>query len=297
LPPSIKILKERTAIVRAVRSFFFDQDFLEVETPIRIPAPAPEAYIDPQESGTWFLQTSPELCMKRLLCSGCQDIFQICKCFRKNERGHLHLPEMTMLEWYRSHADYHQLMTDCEALLQFLVPEQLLTVDNATIYLAPPWPQITLEDAFRQFSRTPLRTALLSGKFEEVLVGEVEPHLGIESPVFITDYPAELASLASLTPGNPETAQRCELYINGIEIANGFSELNDPDEQRRRFENELATIRAAGRKPGPMPEKFLDDLALMPESAGIALGLDRLVMLLTNCKRIDQVVTFAPEAL
>jgi len=297
LPTSTKTLKERAAILQAVRSFFCDQGFLEVETPIRIPAPAPEAYIDPQECGDWFLQTSPELCMKRLLCAGCQSIFQICKCFRKNERGHLHLPEMTMLEWYRTHADYHQLMADCEALLHFLVPGQLLTINNTTVSLSPPWPQITLEDAFNQFSRTPLQTAIQSNRFEEVLVEEVEPHLGIQSPVFITDYPAELASLARLTPDNPETAQRCELYINGIEIANGFSELTDPDEQRRRFEKEMTTIGAAGKKPGPMPERFLADLARMPESAGIALGLDRLVMLMTNNSSIDQVVAFTPETL
>jgi len=270
---------------------------LEVETPIRIPAPAPEAHIDPQESGSWFLQTSPELCMKRLLCSGCQNIFQICKCFRKNERGRLHLPEMTMLEWYRTHADYHQLMTDCEALLKYLLPDQILNVNNTTISLKTPWPQITLQDAFSQFSQTPLRSALRSNTFEEILVEEVEPHLGIDSPVFITDYPAELASLARLTPGNPETAQRCELYINGIEIANGFSELNDPDEQRRRFEKELAIIHSSGKNPGPLPEKFLADLALMPHSAGIALGLDRLVLLLTNTKIIDEVVAFTPETL
>ena len=297
LPPSLKILKERAAIVLAVRSFFIDHSFLEVETPIRIPAPAPEAFIEPQKSEEWFLQSSPELCMKRLLALGFPQIFQICKCFRKNERGNLHLPEMTMLEWYRPNADYRDLMNDCEALLQFLVPNQLLAVNSHTIDLSSPWPRITLEDAFDLFSQTTLNAALKTNTFEEILVEQIEPNLGIDTPVFLTEYPAAMASLAKLNPDNPDTAQRLELYINGVEIANGFSELNEPDEQRRRFEKEFEIIRGSGKTPGPMPEKFLDNLDSMPDSAGIALGVDRLIMLLTDATSIDTVVTFPPETL
>lgn len=297
VPISIRKLKERAAIIQAARSFFIDRSFLEVETPIRIPAPAPEAYIEPEESGGWFLQTSPELCMKRLLAAGCDQIFQICKCFRKNERGHLHLPEMTMLEWYRPHTDYRQLMADCEALLAHLLPTQALKLRDLSIDLQPPWPRLPLHEAFARFSSTPLDTALQAGTFEEILVTEVEPNLGIQQPVFVTDFPAQLASLARLNPDDPTTAQRCELYINGIEIANGFSELTDPVEQRRRFLAELAIIREAQREPGPMPELFLSDLSTMPQAAGIALGLDRLIMLLTGSTIIDDVVAFTPENL
>nr|MBF0223272.1 EF-P lysine aminoacylase GenX [Desulfobulbaceae bacterium] len=292
---TLKILEERAAITQAVRSFFIARSFLEVETPIRIPAPAPETHIEPQKSEGWFLQTSPELCMKRLLASGCNNIFQICKCFRKGERGRLHLPEMTMLEWYRTNADYQQLMHDCENLLRFLIPNQNLVLGNKTINLNGPWLRITIDAAFKQFARMSLETALSTDSFEEILVVDVEPKLGINTPVFLIDYPAEMASLARLNPITPQTAQRFELYIDGIELANGFSELNDPVEQRLRFEKEREVIHSAGRSAGPMPENFLNDLGAMPDSAGIALGLDRLVMLLTNSQCIDQVVTFTPE--
>lgn len=292
---SLVILKERAAIIQAVRSFFIGHSFLEVDTPIRIPAPAPETHIEPQKSEGWFLQTSPELCMKRLLASGCKEIFQICKCFRKGERGHLHLPEMTMLEWYRTDADYNHLMNDCENLFRFLIPGQNLALRDRSIDLKGPWLRITVKDAFEEFARSSLETALSTGSFEEILVEDVEPKLGIRAPVFLIDYPAEMASLARLNPENQATAQRFELYIDGVELANGFSELNDPKEQRFRFENELDAIRSSGRTPGPMPERFLGDLESMPDSAGIALGVDRLIMLLTNCKSIDEVVTFTPE--
>ena len=188
-------------------------------------------------------------------------------------------------------------MNDCEALLQYLVPNQALLVNSHTIYLNSPWPRITLEDAFDLFSKTTLKTALETNTFEEILVEKIEPNLGIDTPVFLTDYPAAMASLAKLNPDNPDTAQRLELYINGVEIANGFSELNDPEEQRRRFEKEFEIIRDSNKETGPMPEKFLDDLNSMPDSAGIALGVDRLVMLLTDAKSIDTVVTFPPETL
>ncbi len=291
------ILKERAALIQAVRSFFMGQGFLEVETPIRIPAPAPEAHIEPETAGDWFLQTSPELCMKRLLAAGCDRIFQICKCFRRHERGDRHLPEMTMLEWYRAGADYRALMTDCEGLLSSLAADGVLRLAEQEIRLVPPWPRLTVAEAFRRFAPLSLEEALAADRFEEVMVADIEPRLGLETPVFLCDYPASQAALARLRADDPTVAERFELYVNGLELANGFSELTDSQEQRLRFQAERQRIRDLGRQPGPMPEPFLADLEQMPPAAGIALGIDRLVMLMTGACRIDQVVAFTPETL
>ena len=289
------ILKERAALIQATRSFFIDQGFLEVETPIRIPAPAPEAHIEPEVAGDWYLQTSPELCMKRLLAAGCEKIFQICKCFRRQERGDRHLPEMTMLEWYRTKADYRDLMTDCEGLLSSLTKDGVLCLGDNEIRLAPPWPRLTVAEAFERYAPVSLAHALAEDRFEEVMVADIEPHLGRERPFFLCDYPASQASLARLRAGDPSVAERFELYVNGLELANGFSELADAREQRLRFMAERERIAGLGRQPGPMPEPFLADLEQMSAAAGIALGIDRLVMLCTGAYRIDQVVAFTPE--
>ena len=293
----ISILEKRAALIQGTRAFFIKQGFLEVETPLRIPAPAPEAHIEPERAGEWYLQTSPELCMKRLLAAGCSRIFQICKCFRRHERGDRHLPEMTMLEWYRVAADYRDLMTDCEGLLHSLAQDFALHLNGQTLNLTPPWPRLTLDAAFQRYAPISLDQALAEDHFEEILVRDIEPHLGRETPVFLCDYPATQASLSRLHPDNPALAERFELYVNGVELANGFSELTDAGEQRLRFQREQETIAALGRQPGPMPESFLVDLARMPPAAGIALGIDRLVMLFTGASRIDQVVSFVPEGL
>ncbi|MDD5758086.1 MAG: EF-P lysine aminoacylase EpmA, partial [Desulfobulbaceae bacterium] len=285
----LSILQERAALLQGTRSFFIDQGFLEVETPVRIPAPAPEAHIEPEQSGEWYLQTSPELCMKRLLAAGHARIFQICKCFRRQERGERHLPEMTMLEWYRSNADYRDLMTDCEELLRSLTTNNVLQCHSHAIDLSPPWPRLTLHAAFQRYAPISLDQALADDCFEEILVRDIEPHLGQRTPVFLCDYPAVQASLARLQPNNPTLAERFELYINGIELANGFSELTDANEQRLRFQSEQKSISSLGRQPGPMPEPFLTDLAKLPAAAGIALGVDRLVMLFSGATHIDQV--------
>lgn len=270
--------------------------FLEVETPVRIPAPAPEAHIEPEPAGNWFLQASPELCMKQLLAAGYSHIFQICKCFRKNERGRLHLPEMTLLEWYRPGC-HHDLMADCEDLFLHLLPDGRLPYQNQTIDLTRPWPRISLEDAFQEYAQISVGKSMADNTFEEVLVSLVEPNLGVAKPVFLTDYPRQQASLARLDPANPELAQRFELYIAGIEIANGFSELSDAAEQRTRFQDEQKKITSLGRTPGPLPEPFLQVLDHVQESAGIALGIDRLAMLFTNSTTLDAVVAFPPEDL
>lgn len=294
-------LQRRAQVVAGVRRFFSERDYLEVETPLRIPAPAPETHIDPQPSGTWFLQTSPELCMKRLLAAGLPRIFQICKCFRQGERGRRHLPEMTMLEWYTAGRDYRHMMNECEALIPFVAHclglPPAITSQGRTIDLRPPWPRISVSEAFERFARCDAATALDEGRFDEVMGIIIEPQLGWIKPVFLHDYPAALGALARLKAGQPEIAERFELYISGLELCNGFSELTDPVEQRRRFTLEMDQRRSAGKTVGPMPEPFLRDLARMPDAAGNALGIDRLVMLFSDADTIDDVVAFTPEAL
>ncbi|PLX76926.1 MAG: EF-P lysine aminoacylase GenX [Desulfuromonas sp.] len=290
---TLKILHKRARIIQQIRSFFIERKFLEVETPHRIETNAPEPHIDAVESTGMWLQTSPELAMKRLLAAGCGNIFQLCRVWRGNERGSRHLPEFSLLEWYRPHSDYHSLMTDCENLLLKLVPEKSLTYRGERIDLAPPWRRLTVKEAFRLYADCSAEQAIENNRFEEVLTDQVEPALGF-GPIFLTEYPAPLAALARLKSDDTSVAERCELYIGGLELANGFSELTDPAEQRIRFEADEEERRRQGKPPCPLPEDFLADLHNMPEAAGIALGVDRLVMLLTDAASIDEVVAFPP---
>jgi len=288
------VLAQRAEIIQEIRNFFFNRGYLEIETPHRIPANAPELHIDAVASGTWALHTSPELAMKRMLAAGYEQLFQICRVWRDGEHGQHHLPEFTLLEWYRTGIDYHALMNECMELLYVLAPRGTLSRQGRTIDLAMPWPQLTVADAFTRHASMSLAEALAADRFEEVLTAEIEPHLGKDRPVFLTEYPVSLAALARTKPGEPQLAERFELYIDGLELANAFSELTDPHEQRNRFIADEDLRRANGKTPYPLPEKFLNELAAMPEAAGIALGLDRLVMLLTDVAKIDDVVAFTP---
>ncbi|MFH1155875.1 MAG: EF-P lysine aminoacylase EpmA [Pseudomonadota bacterium] len=300
-PDPLTFLSKRAAVIRAVRAFFDSRGYLEVETPIRIPAVAPEAHIDCFESETWFLQTSPELCMKRLMASGCDRIFQICKCFRKDERGPRHLLELTMLEWYTRGGTYLDLMDQCRDLIRHIATQtgftDKLVYGGETIFLSDPWQDLTVEQAFRNYSDTSMDAALATDRFDEIISFEIEPRLGRPHPSFLRDYPARMAALSRLKPGNKSLAERFELYIAGIELANGFTELTDPVEQRCRFGTELAIREKAGKPVLPMPEKFLEALESMPPTAGIALGMDRLVMLFADAPSIDHIVAFTPEDL
>ncbi len=294
-------LRLRANLVQAVRDFFTGRGYLEVETPIRTPAPAPEAHVDPVASNGWFLQTSPELCMKQLLAAGFPRIFQICKCFRHAERGRRHLPELTMLEWYCAGGDYRDLMRDCEQLIgsvaRRLGRENVLRYQGRQIRLEPPWPRMTVTEAFERHASISMEEALARDCFDEVLAEQIEPQLGMATPLFLHDYPASRAALARLKPEDHRLAERFELYIAGIELCNGFSELSDPIEQRARFEQEQQLRRAMNKTCARMPEKFLAALEHMAAAAGNALGLDRLTMLFADTDRIDDVVTFTPEEL
>jgi lysyl-tRNA synthetase class 2 len=294
-------LRLRARVIRTVRQFFAEHDYLEVETPIRIPAPAPEAHIDAQPSGSWFLQTSPELCMKRLLAAGYPRIFQICKCFRRNESGRRHLPELTLLEWYTTGADYKGMMTQCEGLIGAVARQvgfgNKLRYNGQKIDLTLPWPRLTVAEAFDRFTSLSADQALTENRFDEVVGLDIEPQLGIDKPVFLYDYPAACGALARLKPEDRRLAERFELYIGGLELCNAFTELTDPPEQRLRFEEERKARRLAGKAVTPMPEKFLSALKDMPAAAGNALGIDRLVMLFADTTEIDDVVAFTPEEL
>lgn len=290
-------LERRARIIQMIRAFFIEAGYLEVETPLLIPANAPEVHIDAVAAAGGYLQTSPELCMKRLLAAGYQRIFQISHGWRAGERGRYHLPEFTLLEWYRSDADYRDLMLDCEALLRHLCPSGFLDWQGRRVVVAGSWPRIDVAAAFDAYASLPLAQALAEDRFEELLTAEVEPRLGFEQPVILCDYPASLAALARLSPDRPEIAERFELYIAGLELANAFSELTDPRQQADRFAADEQARRALGKPPYPVPARFLAELHQLSPAAGIALGLDRLVMLLCDAQKLDEVVTFTPEEL
>ena len=294
-------LVARAAIINEIRKYFVEGGYLEVETPLLIPAPAPESHIDAMPIDNRFLQTSPEICMKRMLAAGFTRIFQLCHCWRSDERGGLHLPEFTMLEWYRSDADYMTLMEDCESLVQKVARAtglgDRIVFKGRSIELHSPWERISVSGAFRRYASLSMEQAMARDVFDEVMVGEIEPRLGLDKPVFIYDYPAERGALARLKEKDQSLAERFELYIGGLELANAFSELTDHMEQRARFLEEQESRRSKGKIVYPMPEKFLSELPAMPPSAGIALGIDRLVMVLLDKSSIDEVVAFTPEEL
>lgn len=294
-------LERRARMVAAIRHFFDREGYLEVETPSRIPAPAPEAHIDALRSADWYLQTSPELCMKRLLSAGFSKIYQICKCFRKGDRGNRHLPEMTLLEWYTAGEAYRHMMQQCESLVTHILHALDLPLDlpyqGRTIDVRPPWLRMSVEEAFDQYGGIGPQEALERDEFDEIMGLRIEPRLGWKRPVILYDYPAACGALARLKPEQPHLAERFELYIGGLELCNAFTELNDPVEQRRRFADESERRRAAGKAVYPVAEPFLKELSRMPPATGNALGVDRLTMLLCDTDCIDDVVTFTPETL
>ncbi len=288
-------------MIQAIRRFFIVHDYLEVETPLLIPAPAPEVHIDAVGCGSRFLHTSPELCMKRLLAAGFPRIFQICRCFREQERGDRHLPEFTMLEWYRAGSNYQELMRECESLFAFVFGElgcgPVLCYRGRPVDLQPPWEMVTVAEAFARHAPLSMSEALRKDRFDELMACHIEPALGRTAPTFLYDYPLHHGSLAKAKNDDPTLTERFELYIGGLELANGCSELTDGVEQRHRFQVAGAERRSMGKTAYPSAERFLAALPLMPEAAGIALGIDRLAMILSDAATIEDVVAFRPEDL
>ena len=291
----------RARMIQAIRKFFIENDYLEVETPQIIPAPSPEVHTEAVRTGNQFLHTSPEICMKQMLSAGYSKIFQISKCFREGERGDLHLPEFTLLEWYQIGINYNHLMKECEKLILWVSRNlgfgEMLRYLDMHIDLEVPWERISVSEAFFRYASLSLEKALKKGTFDELMVKEIEPNLGVTKPTFLYDYPVSLAAMARSKPDNLEFAERFEIFIGGLELANGFSELTDPQEQRARFERDLLQRRKLGKKAYPMADRFLKSLEYMPEAAGIALGVDRLAMIFANRPKIDHVVSFTPEEL
>jgi lysyl-tRNA synthetase class 2 len=239
--------------------------------------------------------------MKRLLAAGYGRIFQICKCYRRNERGRRHLPELTMLEWYAAGAGYREIMTECEMLIEYIARKtgtpRRIVYRGAEIDLTSPWDRMTVEDAFDRYASLPLALALAQNRFDEILALEIEHRLARSRPLFLYDFPVACGALARRKAENQQLVERFELYVGGVELCNAFGELTDPAEQKLRFEWEQNLRRYAGKPTYPMPSRFLQAVKDMPEASGNALGIDRLVMLFADTDSIEEVVAFIPDEL
>jgi lysyl-tRNA synthetase class 2 len=292
-------LERRALILDSIRAFFKKEGFLEVETPLLLPHVAPEQFIAPFAVNGWFLSTSPEMHMKRLLAAGYGNVFQITHCFRKGERGRLHNPEFTMVEWYRVNADYVRIIEDTERLVLAVAGDlglgSTIRYRGADIHLTRPWPRTTVSNAFRRSADWDPVVRLDPERFDLDLVDKVVPGFAPHRPTVLMDYPAANASMARLKPGNEKVAERAEVFIGGLELANAYSELTDAAELEKRFR---LVIEETGDTEGhcPLPRRFLRAMANLPACGGIALGVDRLVMLLCDAASIDEVVAFPRES-
>jgi lysyl-tRNA synthetase class 2 len=285
----LQLLRARADIIDRVRAFFRRNGFLEVETPLLVPSPGLELHLDAIPAGDerWLI-TSPEYQMKRLLAAGAGRIFQIAKCFRRGELGRHHNVEFSMIEWYRAPGGYEQLMVDCEHLLAELAPERA--------DLAPPFERLTMAEAFARYMGGPVPAD--ADAFFPPFFEHVEPRLGQARPTILYEWPTYLSALARRSPTRPDVVERFELFAGGLELANAFGELVDPVEQRARLAADLAERRRLGKPLYPIDERFVAALDEgLPPCAGIALGLDRLVMLLLGAREIREVLSFAEDEL
>ena len=324
LAARLPFLRRRVSLIRAARGFFERRGYTEVETPYAVPAPGEEVHLrvfrtarehpDGRVEPLW-LHTSPEFAMKRLLVAGAGPIFQLARVWRNGEGSDLHAPEFTMLEWYRPGASMHDLMDETEALLRAVLPP-VASCRGVSTDLSR-FERLSVAEAFDRWVGVDVlasaedapalaaaaRTRLREGEtwedlFFRLLLERVEPHLGRARPAFLTHWPAAQAALARRDPVDPRVAERFELFVCGIELANAFVELTDPVEQRARFLADRARRHAAYGPDWPLDEDFLAALAQgMPPSAGIALGFDRLAMIASGAARIGQVLWLPPADL
>jgi lysyl-tRNA synthetase class 2 len=328
-------LKARGAILTALRAWFGQNGFVEVDTPALQISPGVEAHLraftttleEPFGLGArqMFLHTSPEYAMKKLLAAGVPRLFQIGHVWRNEARSPVHHPEFTMIEWYAVSEDQNVLMTQCADLVRAAlaaVPHDLsrgcLTFGTQTADPTGPFERVTMAEAYARYAEidllatlgadgSPIPRALLAAcraggiaaadgdtwedMFFRIFVDRIEMHLGIDRPTLLVDWPAPLAALARIDPNDQRIAQRCELYVAGLELGNGFVELTDPAEQRRRFETDLATKVALGAPGYPIDDDLLAALEHgLPASVGMAVGFDRLVMLATGAETIADVL-------
>lgn len=271
-------LARRAEILRTIRTFFDARGFLEVTTPVLIAAPAPEPHIDCPPCERGFLRASPELQMKKLLAAGCSRIYQMGPCFRAGECGSRHNPEFTMLEWYRTGATYADILNDTKDLLAALLPNRELPITT-----------VTVREMYQKHAGWDPFTAWDQDRFDYDMAVKIEPNLP-RGFVFLVDYPPAAASLSKL---RGDVAERWELYYNSLELGNCFTELCDGPEQRRRFNAAREERRQLGESDYPLDEEFLETLPLIGSAAGVAIGIDRLVMLLSGATDIHAVLVGA----
>jgi elongation factor P--(R)-beta-lysine ligase len=326
-------LTARNAIAKAVRAWFEEQGFVEVETGILQISPGNETHLHAPRTelsaadgarATRYLRTSPEFACKKLLAAGEQKIFEFARVFRDRERGDLHLPEFTMLEWYRANATYDAVMADSVVAIAHAAQATGIGRFSFRGRTADPFAEpelLTVAAAFERFAGIDLLETVAEGEgdrgalaaaaktqvriteddtwsdiFSKVLVEHVEPHLGQGRLTVLFEYPAPEAALARTKQSDPRVAERFEVYACGVELANGFGELTDPAEQRRRFTLAMDEKQRRYGERYPLDDDFLAAMARMPEASGIALGFDRLVMLASGAVRLDQVVWMPPGA-
>jgi lysyl-tRNA synthetase class 2 len=267
-----------------------------------VPSPGLDVHLDAlavhTSAGERYLITSPEYQMKRLLAGGLERIYQLAKCFRNDEVGQRHQPEFTMLEWYRAYAGVDEVMADTEQLVAAVATaisgEAVLHTAAGPVDVAPPWPRLTVREAFARFAQVDVFALLQEADGEEtfyrLLVERVEPALSELGALFLCEYPASMASLARKKPNDPRVAERFEAYVAGVELCNGFGELTDPIEQRARLLADQAERAQRGLPVYPIDERFMAALEQgVPPSGGNALGLDRLVMLALGAAHIEDV--------
>lgn len=309
---TLETLKNRAQLIANIRQFFADRNVLEVETPVLCHAtvtalhvvgiPAIFKPIGGTQEEICYLQTSPEYAMKRLLAAGSGAIYQINKAFRQGEVSKIHNPEFSILEWYRPGFDHHQLMDEMDELLQLILKtapaERVSYADLYKKYLQidPHTADIpTLTAVAKQKNLSFSGTLTDKDAWLDLLwMHYIEPQVGQERPMFLYDYPVSQAALAKIRPENPPVASRFEVYFKGVELANGFHELQDAEEQAKRFEDDLLC-----RRQNNLPEFSIDQYFLaalkhgFPDCAGVALGVDRLIMLALGCKNVSEVLSFA----
>lgn len=286
-------LTRRSALFRAIREYFYDQNFIEVETPVKIHAPAPEEFIEAVPANGAFLRTSPELEMKSLLVDGFERIFQIGPCFRANEYGRKHHEEFTMLEFYIRGMEYRSLAKFTAGFIakaaSLVLKEESIIYRGHKVDLAK-FEFITVEEAFERYAGGTWQEADRQDKFDELMVTKIEPMLGRGQLTFLIDYPANRASLARLCPDNSAFAERWELYIEGIELANAFGELTDFTEQKKRFKEAQDYRNSRQMAQYPEATEFFAALKRgLPQSSGCAMGLDRLTMIFCDAEDINEV--------
>ena len=294
-------LRARSRALATIREYFASQGFVEVDTPVRVRTPGLDLHVEALSAEGGYLSTSPEHHMKRLLVGGLPRIYQLAHALRAGEHGPLHEPEFMMLEWYRAFAGQAEVMADTEAVVggvaRTIAGGTTLSVGDRNLDVTPPYERMTVREAFQRFAAIDDPAALPESRYFEVFVSEIEPALAeLARPVFVCEYPIRYASLARPSPRDPGVAERFELYLAGIELCNGFGELTDAAEQRRRFERDQAERAERGQPVYAIDERLLAALEEgMPPSGGNALGVDRLVAMACGLFEIASVQPFPAD--